>query len=212
MLSKFSVVRLTFQLEKVMNMHPQVQSIASILRAEIETWRRAGSISREAVAASVLDTYQALGGEGATGVDFIFVGDTYTQAKKAAQKLFRWLDVDGTLPANIVPSILAALPLDVRMRCLNQMFCPLGVEVRAAGCGQPAGLDVSKHLRAVMKEGGEAQLALLNLSPDASDNDLLAAHKELIEAAQACENAACDAMAKVVARQTLAKACAQPST
>ena len=188
-----------------MNMHPQPQGIASILRAEIEAWRRAGSISREGLAAAVMDAHQALGGEPVTGVDFSFVGDTYAQAKKAAQKLFRWLDDGGTLPAGMVQSILKALPEDVRLCILNQMLCPLGASARAADCDTPADLDVSRHLRAVMKESSEAQMALVNLGPNASDADLLDAAKELTEASQACDNAARDAMAKVVARQTLAR-------
>jgi hypothetical protein len=184
-----------------MNTNPHVQGIASTLRAEIEDWRRASNLSREAVAAGVIDAHQAAGGEAATGVDFSFVGDAYTQAKKAAQKLFRWLDVDGTLPAGIVPSILASLPLNVRLSILNKLLCPMGISARAADCNAPPSADVSRHLPSVMKEAGEAQLALVNLAPDASDADLLAAHKELIEAAQACENAARDAMATVAARQ-----------
>jgi hypothetical protein len=194
-----------------MNINPHNQGIASVLRAEIEAWRRAGNISREAVAAMVMDAHAALGGEASTGVDFSFVGDTYTQAKKGAQKLFRWLDADGTLPAGMVQSILAALPLDVRLHCLNRMFCPLGVEVRQVGRGTDGNLDVSAHLRVVMKEAGEAQMALVNLPSDASDADLLGAHKELTEAAQACENAARDTMAKVVARQTVARAASTAS-
>jgi len=184
-----------------MNMHPHASGIATILRTEIEAWRRVGNISREGVAASVMDAHQTFGGEAATGVDFSFIGDTYTQAKKGAQKLFRWLDVDGTLPAGIVPSILAALPLDVRLSILNKLLCPMGMSARAADCGAMASPDVSRHLPSVMKEAGEAQLALVNLPADASDTDLLAAHKELIEAAQACENAARAALAKVAARQ-----------
>lgn len=192
-----------------MNMNTHAQGVAGILRTEIEAWRRANTItcmSREAFAAMVMEAHQALGGEAATGVEFTFSGDTYTQAKKAAQKLFRWLDADGTLPAGMVQSILHALPMDVRLDVLNQMLCPMGISARAADCDSSTDLDVPRHLRAVMKEAGEAQMALVNLGPNASDTDLLGAHKELTEAAQACENAARDTMAKVVARQALARA------
>jgi hypothetical protein len=187
-----------------MNMHPHTQGIASTLRAEIEAWRRANSIacmSREAFAAMVMGEHDKLGGEAVTGVEFSFVGDTYTQAKKAAQKLFRWLDVDGTLPAGIVPSILAALPLEVRLCILNKMLCPMGISARAAECSSPVATDFSTHLRRVMKESGEAQMALVNLPADASDEQLLDAHRELVEASQACERAAQDAAARVAARQ-----------
>lgn len=194
-----------------MNIKPHNQGIANVLRAQIEAWRRAGNVSREAVAAMVMDAHAALGGEAATGVDFSFVGDTYTQAKKGAQKLFRWLDDGSTLPAAMVQSILAALPADVRLHCLNQMFCSMGVEVRQVGANADSDLNVSAHLRSVMKEAGEAQMALVNLPVDASDADLLGAHKELTEAAQACENAARDAMSVVVARQAMARAAATTS-
>jgi hypothetical protein len=52
-----------------------------------------------------------------------------------------------------------------------------------------------------MKESGEAQMALVNLPADASDEQLLDAHRELVEASQACERAAQDAAARVAARQ-----------
>jgi hypothetical protein len=188
-----------------MNTSPRAQTIAAVLRNEIEAWRRAGNLSREAVAAMVIEAHQALGGEAATGVEFSFAGDTYTQAKKAAQKLYRWFDVEGTLPANVLPSILAALPLDVRMHCLNHILCPLGAEARPADAAPATDLDVSKHLRAVMKEGSEAQLALVNLPANATDDQLLDAHKECVESAEASDNAARDLLARVTARQALAQ-------
>lgn len=168
-----------------MNMHPHAQGIASILRTEIEAWRRAGNISREAVAAMVMDAHQALGGEAATGVDFSFVGDTYTQAKKGAQKLFRWLDVDGTLPANMVPSILAALPIDVRLHCMNQLLRPLDMEVRVRDCVKPGRFDGMAHLRSMIKEDSEAQTAVVIATNAPSVATIKSAIKEVCEAMEA---------------------------
>lgn len=167
-----------------MNIHPQASSIASILRAEIEAWRRVGNISREGVAASVMDAHQALGGEADTGVDFSFVGDSYTQAKKAAQKLFRWLDVDGTLPANMVPSILAALPLDVRLHCINQFFRPLGVETRSLDQAAPARFDGLAHLQHMIKENAEAQSAVVLATTVQTPQSIQTAIREVSESIQ----------------------------
>jgi hypothetical protein len=168
-----------------MNMHPHAQGIASILRTEIEAWRRANSIaciSREAFAAMVMESHEALGGEAATGVEFSFVGDTYTQAKKAAQKLYRWLDTDGTLPAGIVPSILAALPLDVRLHCLNQMFRPLGIEARSLEATRPARFDGLAHAQAMIKENSEAQSAVVKAASAQTPDSIQHAIKEVSEA------------------------------
>ncbi len=183
-----------------MNINPQPNGIASILRTEIEAWRRAGNISREAVAASVIDVHTALGGEAATGVEFVFTGDTYTQAKKAAQKLFRWLDAGDTLPAAMVPSILAALPLDVRLHCLNQMFRPLGAEARSLDPVAPARFDGMVHLQAMVKEGGEAKSAVIAAISTPTADTLKTAIKELSESIEA------DTAAKRAAEAALAGA------
>jgi hypothetical protein len=168
-----------------MNINPHNQGIASVLRAEIEAWRRAGNISREAVAAMVMEAHVKLGGEAATGVEFTFVGDTYTQAKKGAQKLFRWLDADGTLPAGMVQSILEALPLDVRLHCLNQMFRGLGVEVRIRESVTPGQFDGFGHLRSMIKENSEAQTAVVLATNNPTTANIKAAIKEVREAAEA---------------------------
>lgn len=168
-----------------MNINPHPSGIASILRTEIEAWRRAGNVSREAVAIQVMDAHQQLGGEASTGVDFSFAGDAYTQAKKGAQKLFRWLDADGTLPAGMVQSILFALPLDVRLHCLNQMFRPLGAEVRSLEPVTPARFDGLTHLQAMIKENSEAQSAVVLAAATQTPESIKAAIKEVSESIQA---------------------------
>ena len=190
---------------------PQFQSPATVLRTEIEAWRTSERMSREAVAIAIVEAHEATGAHLVTEISFDYEGsDTFARARKSAQKIFRWLD-EGNLPANMVPSILAALPDEQRLRCLGQMYAPMGIEVRQAGAGASGNMNVSAHLRSVMKEAGEAQMALVNLPVDASDAELLGAHKELTEAAQACENAARDAMSVVVARQAMARAAATTS-
>lgn len=196
----------------------QKQSLVEILRGTIEAWRRSsGTMSREAVAICVTEVHEAMGADAATGISFESAGkDCYTRAKSAAQKLYRWLGGDdeqeAKLPANMLPSILAALPMEQRLEFLNQVLCPLGVEARAVGCDVGARLDVSSHLRSVMKESGEAQLALVSLPTSASVSDLLDAHSELVEASQANERAACALMAEITARQALDRAAASSST
>ncbi|TQK10209.1 hypothetical protein [Herbaspirillum sp. SJZ107] len=171
-----------------MNMNTHASSVAGILRTEIEAWRRANTItcmSREAFAAMVMESHQALGGEAATGVDFTFSGDTYTQAKKAAQKLFRWLDEGCPLPAGIVPSILAALPLDVKLHCLNQMYRPIGVESHSLASVTPAPFNAMHHLQNMIKEGAEAKAALVTASIQQTPEALQHAIKEVSESIEA---------------------------
>lgn len=188
----------------------QFQAPAAILRAEIEAWRTSERMSREAVAISIVEAHQQLGAELATEISFEYEGDAFTRARKSAQKIFRWLD-EGNLPAQLVPSILAALPVERRLACLSQMYCNLGVQVRPIDAGTVETINLPAHLPKVMKEATEAQLALVNLPPDASDAVLLGVHKELTDAEQACANAARDVMATVTARQAV-RIAAQSST
>lgn len=195
----------------------QKQSLVEILRATVEAWRRnSGTMSREAVAICVTEAHEALGAEAVTGIGFESAGkDCYARAKSAAQKLYRWLGGDdeheAKLPANMLPSILAAMPMESRLSFANQFLCPLGMEVRAVGCDVSAHLDVSSHLRSVMKESGEAQLALVSLQSTASVAELLNTHKELVEAAQANERAACALQAEIATRQAVERAVASSS-
>jgi hypothetical protein len=110
----------------------------------------------------------------------------------------------------MVPSILAALPPDRRLACVSQMYCGLGIEVRPANNDDVAVINLTTHLPVVMKEAGEAQLALVNLPAEATDAALLSVHKELTEAEQACGHAARDVMATITARQSV-RAAAQGS-
>lgn len=195
-----------------MKQNLQNQSLVEILRSTIEGWRRSSnSMSREAVAVCVTEAHEALGAEAVTGIGFDSANkDCYTRAKSAAQKLYRWLGGDdeqeAKLPANMLPSILAAMPMESRLSFLNQWLCQLGIEVRSIGCHVGERLDVSSHLRSVMKESGEAQLALVNLQATATVAELLNTHKELVDAAQANERAACALQAEITTRQALDRA------
>jgi len=168
-----------------MNISPRAQTIAGVLRTEIEAWRRAEKLSREAVGVMVMEAHQRMGGEAATGVDFGFVGDTYDQAKKAAQKLFRWLDAEGALPANIVPAILAALPADVSLHCMNQILRPLGAEAHSLEQVAPARFDGMGHLQSMIKESAEAQSAVVIAATVQTPDSIRVAIKEVAESIQA---------------------------
>lgn len=167
----------------------QIQAPAAILRAEIEAWRTASRMSREAVAIAVVEAHEASGADAATEIRFDFAGsDSYDRAKKAAQKLFRWLD-EGNLPANMIPSLLAALPQERRINCLCEMFRPLGIEARSSAATEPGELDVSSHLRSMIKESSEAQMALVGLGNHPGAPELRVALKEVREEREAAVSA-----------------------
>jgi hypothetical protein len=162
--------------------------INSILRAEIESWRVAGRMSKESVGSAVLEEHEKRGGDVAAGVDFEFSGDFYDRAKKASQKLYRWLDGVAPLPGNMLPTLLAVMPIDRRLNVLNLMARPLDMEVRASGEGDCASFDAAHHASALVRENSEGVVALLAAGSNPTPGQLKTALKEVgdVREAAAC--------------------------
>lgn len=184
-----------------MKSSPQNQTVAAAFRAEIEGWRTANRMSRESVAIAIVEAHEQTGFDAATEIDFEFSGsDAYDRAKKSAQKIFRWLD-EGNLPANMLTSILAALPLDLRLHCLNAILRPIGIEAKSAEAVDVAGFDAAADLKAMMKEATEAQLALVGLNPHSSVEELKKALREVEESQEADAQTARHLKAAIAARE-----------
>lgn len=170
-----------------MKANPQ-NSLCSIFRAEVEAWRIASGMCKESVGGAVLDEHMRRGGDVPAGVDFEFTGDGYERSKKAAQKLYRWLDGVSTMPGNMIPVLLAVLPMDRRLSALNQMTRPLDMEVRASGEGDCAQFDVAHHASALVRENSEGVVALLAAGANPTPDQLQTALKEVgdVREAAAC--------------------------
>lgn len=156
----------------------------SILMEHVDQWRgRAGS--REAVAVSIVETHQRLGLESVTGIRFETKGDSFTLAKNAADRIFRWLD-DRTketnfMPANFEHSILAAMPEDIRLACVSEMLRPLGLAARTHMHCYGDEIDPISRAQAMNKEGSEAISAVIGLAKDSSLSAMETTHRELSE-------------------------------
>lgn len=167
-----------------MKISPQ-NPLNSIFRAEIEAWRIASRMSKESVGGVVLEEHMKRGGDVPTGADFEFSGDFHDRVKKATQKLYRWLDDVTPLPVNMLPTLLAVLPMDHRMNALNQMARPLDMEVRASGEGDCASFDAAHHASALVRENSEGVVALLAASTNPTRGQLKTALKEVADVREA---------------------------
>lgn len=156
----------------------------AILMEHVDQWRaRAGS--REAVAVAIVETHQRLGLESVTGIRFEVKGDSFTLAKNAADRIFRWLDdrskESNFMPANFEQSILAAMPSDIRLSCVGEMLRPLGLVPRAYMHCYGDDIDLISRAQAMSKEGGEAISAVIGLTKDSSLSAMESTHRELSE-------------------------------
>ena len=157
------------------------------LRDAIEAWRKANGWSRETVVMLIVEAHERHDGPSATGITFDPpTRDTFERAKVNADRVFRWLDdvtKDGnTCPANFLPSILAALPLDRRIGLLNHWLMPVDITCRPLHLSAAAGDTAVAVFKDMVRESAEAQASMANLLDGVAQGELKAAHTELCEA------------------------------
>ena len=156
----------------------------SMLMKYVERWKQQVG-SRESIAVSIVEKHYELGLDVVTGITFKREGDAFTQAKNAADRIFRWLD-DKTKDTNLMPvnfehSLLAAMPDELLLQYLNEVLLPVGfVSFQKRHC-VGAELDPVTMAREQHKESSEATTANLALHENSSVEALEAALKENLE-------------------------------
>lgn len=178
-----------------MRNHSHEQStLIGVIREHVVAWRRRERWSRESVVQVIVEEHAKAGFDDLTGIKFDpNTTDTVERMKVNADRVFRWLDDEGKdsnlLPANFIPSILAAMPLDLRMRCVDHILRPLGLAVTGRVDAGDQSLDALAHLGSLIKEGSEAQSALVRVAEGGDANDMERARAELLDVASATARA-----------------------
>ncbi len=161
-------------------------TLIGTVRTGIAEWRKREGWSRETVVQVIVEAHQALLAPAATGIVFDpNTRDPFDRMKVNADRVFRWLDDEGKdnnlLPANFLPSLLAAMPADIRLHCLDAILRPLGMSVCGSDAATASEFDASTHLSSMIKESAEAHVALVAVTPGASIEVLEAARKEVLD-------------------------------
>ncbi|MFZ3193725.1 MAG: toxin YdaT family protein [Moraxellaceae bacterium] len=167
-------------------------TLISTVLGHVNAWRRDARLSRESVVQLIVEAHERVGGH--TEIHFDQgPSDAFQRMKNAADRVFRWLD-DQTkdtnfLPANFLPSILAAMPLEVRCACVNELLEQTGLAAHVPADADSAHLDPIDALRRVLKEGGDVEQALAGLLDGYDEAELLEAQRQIAEAEQAIKEA-----------------------
>lgn len=168
-------------------MRGESHTLIATLLGVVNQWRRREGWSRETVVQHIVEAHSRIEGPMVTGIRFDpQTTDTAERMKVNADRVFRWLD-DATkdanlLPANFIPSVLAALPSDLKVQALGDVLSPLGISVRLISEDRGPKLEVLDLLRTLMKEHGEAHQAVAGLVDGATEKELQDAQRELTEA------------------------------
>jgi len=163
------------------------KSLIAVIREHVSAWRKAEGWSRESVVAEIVATHEAIGGPAASGIHFDpATRDTFERMKVNADRVFRWLDDDSKdtnlLPANFLPSILAAMPAEWCRHCLDDILRPLGMAARTMALGGGDGVDITQ-VTTMIREGAEAHAAAAALlGGQVTPAKMAAAHREMSEA------------------------------
>lgn len=173
--------------------HESHKTWISIIRDAVEAWRKANGYSRETAAQRIVEAHEANGFNISSGIIFDpNTRDAFERMKVNADRVFRWLDEvtkdRNLLPANFIPSILAALPDDYRLLALQRMLTPLGVSAHSF-CDAKTTETPLTLLQKILVESGEATSALVELVDGIEEGELLDAHQQLNEAIAAFTNA-----------------------
>lgn len=165
------------------------KSVLGILREHLAAWRRkpvdGKQLSREKAIHQIIEAHALIGGPAVTGIEFEEKpNDPVTAQKNNADRVSRWLDDESKdsnfMPANFLPSMLAGLPLEVRIECANELLAPCGLTVRAM-VAEGAEIEAARLLNSLLKENAESGQAVARLITSGALPDLKAAHKELTE-------------------------------
>ncbi|HCW18792.1 hypothetical protein [Achromobacter sp.] len=166
--------------------HESHKTLIAVLRDHTSAWRKSLDWSRETMVDAIVKAHEALNGPAVTGIRFEPpTGDTFARMKANADRVSRWLDDESKdsnlLPANFMPSVLAAMPHDRRRHCVDDLLRPLNLAVRTLATDGSASLCVGQ-LANVLREQAEASAALAALlDGQATRDELIQAHRETSE-------------------------------
>ena len=120
------------------------KTLIGILREHVADWRRAAGLSLLSAVDAIVLAHDTADGPAVTGIRFDAHTDAFQRAKNNSDRVMRWLDDEtkdtNFLPANFVFSILAGMPDDARVHCLNDMLRRFGLCVRAIESSDETGL------------------------------------------------------------------------
>ena len=177
-----------------------------IIRDYVNQWRKRERWSRETVAQLIVDTHIKLGADVATEIYFDnHTKDIAIRQKAYADRIFRWLDDENKdnnlLCVNFLPSILNALPPDLKQHCANEFAGIFGftvIPIHQDGAGK---FDPKAHTKNLIKESSEAESAMLDVTQDQSLSALKAAHKEVSDLHAATEATKVELEARIAMAQ-----------
>ena len=173
-------------------MKQRSQNRLAILRRWVEAWSALPRTNRQLVAQDIFEAFNEHGLAeylSGTGVEFTCTDDLSRDMRTHSQKLWRWLGAYEEANAQpdklfyIEQVIVAAMPEQIRIGYLGEVYQRAGVSIGIELGGEA--MSPARIAQTLIKENAEAQLAVINLRPDCSPEEMGNALRELHESAAA---------------------------
>lgn len=175
------------------------ESWIDCLKRYIRLWKRrseTGVLSDAAICDEIVKAHNASGLATKTGIRFApGSSDEYNRQKANAARIMRMLsdepstEFESVSLYNMLPSILAAMPSDLRADFLNEYLAPLGLTARGIEVEQVAQFNPTADLVKLAKEASEAQGAVADLIDGATPTEMAKAERELQDIIDAANTA-----------------------
>lgn len=169
------------------------------LKRYLRVWKRRGDYSDATICDFIVQAHAVAGLDAKTGIRFTpGSADEYNRQKANAARIMRMLNEEpntageAVAAINMLPSILAAMPGDLRIDFLNEYIAPMGLSVRGVETDAGDTLNATGHLVNIARENAEAQSAIANLIDGATPEELAKADRELSDAVDAAVAARAD--------------------
>ncbi|HJV75372.1 MAG TPA: hypothetical protein VJ654_14190 [Noviherbaspirillum sp.] len=178
------------------------------LKRYIKAWKMRGPAgdgstghwSDETICDFIVEAHVKIGGPAKTGIVFnpAGAGDESKRRKANAMKIMRYLtdepntEFESLQLFNLAPSILAAMPEDLRTGFLNEYISMLNLSVSGIETAGTNRLNATAHLVEIAKETSEAEAAVAELISSPTSAHLVEADRELAEAEEAIHSARID--------------------
>lgn len=165
------------------------KSFIAMLADCVDAWRKRCGMSQATVVDEIVKAHERICGPQITGITFEPNSDEYNRMKANSDRVWRWLDDKSKdrnlLPANFIPSVLAAMPVDVRIAFLDDVLRPLGIATRSLAGQGVEDINPTALLCATIQEDAESHQAIAALNHNMDLPSLLRAQKENKDATEA---------------------------
>ncbi len=165
----------------------------TIIGNAVNNWKRQNDWSRETVAEQIVQTHVNNNSHLVTGISFDTEGngDQYRRQHTNANKIFRWLDEitkdNNLLPVNFIKTILAALPMNLRLKTVNALLIDL--DITANPISKSVVIDPLDMLKHILHETSDVNNAYAQLLDGVGPGELELALENTISAIAALEEA-----------------------